>query len=110
MSGQIISKDNDLKMISKIVDFLAVEQRSRQLYFEVKDSHGRSFKYVSMKDRPNEINGKVKHSTTDEAFHDLVDRMSDEGRPRTRLHAYLKDDEDHEKEEIEEEEGSDQED
>jgi len=110
MSEQIISKNNDLKIISKIVNFLAVEQRSR-IYLEVKDSNGRAFRYVSMNDRPNEINGKVKQSTTDEAFHDLVDRMSDKGRPRTRLHAYLKDDEDDEEEESEEEEeGSDQED
>ena len=111
MSRQIIAKDNDLNIISKIVELLArgtdVKQRT---FLEIKDANGRAFRYVSMKDRPNESNGKVEQSRIDEAFHDLVERMSDKGRSRTSLHAYLEDDEDDEEEESEEEEGSNQED
>lgn len=62
-----------------------------------------------MKDRPHESNGK-EQNRIDDAFHNMIERLSDKGRPRTRLHAYLKDDEDDQEEEDEEEEGSDQED
>jgi hypothetical protein len=53
MSGQIIPKENDLKFISKIVEYLVEEremERSR-IFVEVKDDSGRAFRYVSTKDR-----------------------------------------------------------
>ena len=112
MSRQIIAQDNDLNIISKIVELLAQGEnvkRSRT-FLEITDANGRAFRYVSMKDRPNESNGKVEQSRVDEAFHDLVERMSDKGRPRTSLHTYLENDEDDEEEESEEEQGSNQED
>jgi len=56
MSKQIIAKENDLKIISKMFEFLAEGheiERSRT-FWEIKDSNGRAFRYVSMKDSPNE--------------------------------------------------------
>ena len=53
-------------------------------------------------------NGKVELRRSDEAFRNMVDRMSDKDTP-TSLHAYLEDDEDGQEEEGEEEEGSDEE-
>jgi hypothetical protein len=115
MSREIIAKDNDLKFISKIVEFLAEGhdiERSRT-FLEIKDADGRAFRYVSMKNWHNEGkrwgNGKVELRRSDEAFRNMVDRMSDKDTPRTSLHAYLEDDEDGQEEESEEEEGSDEE-
>jgi hypothetical protein len=118
MSRQIIAKDNDLKIISKIFEFLAEGheiERSRT-FLEINDASGRAFRYVAMKDWPNESkrwgNGKVEVRRSDEAFRNMLERMSDKGTPRTSLYAYLEDDEDNQDEEKEEgeEEDSNQED
>ena len=114
MSRQIIAKDNDLKIIAKIVEFLAEgHDIERSTFLEIKDTDGRAFRYVSMKDWHNESkkwgNGKVELRRSDEAFRNMVDRMSDKDTPRTSLHAYLEDDEDGQEEQGEGEEGSDQE-
>ena len=115
MSREIIAKHNDLKIISKFVEFLAEGhdiERTRT-FLEIKDADGRVFRYVSMKDWHNESkkwgNGKVELRRSDEAFRNMVDRMSDKDTPRTSLHAYLEDDEDGQEEEGEEQEGSDEE-
>jgi hypothetical protein len=78
MSGPINAKDNDLKAISKIVEFLAQQQeieRSRT-FLEIQDAHGRSFRYVSMKDRPKTSNSQAEQTKTDEVFHSMVERVS----------------------------------
>ena len=51
-----VKTDNDHNIISKIFEFLAKGceiERSRPL-LEIKDANGRAFRYVSMKDWPNE--------------------------------------------------------
>jgi hypothetical protein len=112
MSGQIIAKDNDLKIITKLIDLLAEghEIETSRTFLEIKDASGRAFRYVSMKNRPHESNGKMEQNRIDGAFHNMVERMSDKGKPGTSLHAFLEDYEDDQEEEGEEEEGSDQED
>jgi hypothetical protein len=120
MSRQIIRTDNDLKIISKIFEFLAEGheiERSRT-FLESKDSSGRAFRYVAMKDWPNESkgwgNGKIEVRRSEEAFRNMVERMSDEGTPKTSLYAYLEDNEANQEEQKEEgeekEEDSNQED
>ena len=100
MSRQIIAKDNDLKIISKIFEFLAEghDIERRRTLLEMKDADGRTFRYVSIKDSPNESkrwgDGKVEVRRIDEVFK----RMFDKGTPRTNPYAYLEDDEE-EKEE-----------
>jgi hypothetical protein len=56
MSRHIIAKDNDLKIISKIFEFLAEEHDIERngTFLDIKDANGRAFRYVSMKDCPNE--------------------------------------------------------
>lgn len=107
MSGQIVAKENDLKVLSKILEYLVEEhgiERSRT-FLEIKDLSGRAFRYISMKDRPDQNNRKMEQRRMDEIFHDLVDRSSDEGTPRTRLPAYLEDDEDSQEEDTEKDSG-----
>ena len=109
MSRQIITKDIDIKVISKIFEFLAEghESERSKTFLEIKDANGRAFRYVSVKDWTDEskkcMNKKVEVRNIDEAF-------SDKG--TSNLYAILEDDEDgQEKEkEEEEEEGSNQED
>lgn len=104
MSGQIVAKENDLKVISKIVEYLVEEhgmERSRTL-LEIKDASGRAFRYISMKDGPNQNNRKRECRRMDEIFHQLVDHSSEEGTPRTRRHAFLENDEDSLEEDAEE--------
>jgi hypothetical protein len=118
MSRQIMAKDIDLKIISEIFKFLAEghETERSRTFLEIKDANGRAFRYASVKNWPNDskkcINGKVEVRNIDEAFGNMVERMSDKGTPRSNLHAILDDDEDgQEKEnEEEEEEGSNHED
>jgi len=114
MSRQIISKDNDLQIISKIFEFLAEAhdiERCRTC-LDIKDANGRVFRYVSIKDWPDEnkrcSNGKVEMRRIEEAFRNIVKRMSDKGTPRTSPYPYLEDNEDNQEEE--EEEDSNQED
>ena len=109
MSRQIIAKDIDIKIISKIFEFLAEghESERSKTFLEIKDANGRAFRYVSVKDWTDEskkcMNKKVEVRNIDEVF-------SDKG--TSNLYAILEDDEDgQEKEkEEEEEEGSNQED
>lgn len=107
MSRQIIEKDNDLQIISKIFEFLAEghDIERRRTLLEMKDANGRTFRYVSMKGCPNEskrwVDGKVGVRRTDEVFK----RMLDKGTPRTSPYAYLEDDEEEEGEVKGEEEG-----
>jgi hypothetical protein len=116
MSRQIKAKDIDLKIISKIFEFLAEghESERSRTFLEIKDANGRAFRYASVKDWTDEskncMNGKVEVRNIDEAFGNMVERISDKGTPRSNLHAILEDDEDgQEKEkEEEEEEGSNQ--
>ena len=112
MSRQIIAEDNDLKIVTKLIDFLAEGHgiETSRTFLEIKDARGRAFRYVSMMDRPHESNGKMEQNRIDGAFHNMVERMSDKGKPGTSLHAFLEDYEDDQEEEGEEEEGSDQED
>lgn len=111
MSSQIIAKDNDLKIISKIVEFLAEGQdvkRSRT-FLEITDAHGRAFRYVSTKERPESKGlgrGKEEVRRIDDAF--MAEHMSEKNTPRTLLHAYLENAE--EDEEEDDDESSDQED
>ena len=111
MSRQIVAKDNDLKIVTKVIDFLAEghEIETSRTFLEIKDARGRAFRYVSMTDRPHESNGKMENRI-DGDFHDMLERMADKSKPGTSLHAYLEDDEDDQEEEDEEEGGSDQED
>lgn len=94
MSGQIIPKENDLKFISKIVEYLVEEremERSR-IFVEVKDDSGRAFRYVSIKDRAaaHENSGNAKRSSKmDNVFRRMVERSSSD-----RLNGYIEDDED----------------
>ena len=98
-----------MKLISKIFEFLAEghESERSKTFLEIKDSNGRAFRYVSVKDWTDEskkcMNNKVEVRNIDEVF-------SDKG--TSNLYAILEDDEDgQEKEkEEEEEEGSNQED
>ena len=109
MSRQIIAKDNDLKIISKIFEFLAeghdIERSGT--FLEIEDANGWAFRYASMKDCPSESkrwgNGNVEVRRIDGTFRNMVERMSDKGTPRTSLYAYLEDDEDGLEEEGEEE-------
>jgi hypothetical protein len=107
MSRQIIEKDNDLHIISKIFEFLAEghDIERRRTLLEMKDANGRTFRYVSMKDCPNEskrwVDGKVEVRRIDEVFK----RMFDKGTPRASPYAYLEDDEEEEGEGKGEEEG-----
>ena len=108
MSRQIISKDNDLQIISKIFEFLAEGhdiKRSRTC-LDIKDANDRVFRYVSIKDWPNESkrcsNGKVEVRRIEEAFRNIVKRMSDKGTPQTSPYAYIEDNEDNQEEEEEE--------
>jgi hypothetical protein len=100
MSRQIIGKDNDLQIISKSFEFLAEghDIEKRRTLLEMKDANGRTFRYVSIKDWPNESkrwdNGKVEVSKIDEVFK----RMFYKGTPRTSPYAYLEDDEEEEEE------------
>ena len=116
MSKQLIGKDNDLQIISKSFEFLAEghDIEKRRTLLEMKDANGRTFRYVSIKDWPNESkrwgNGKVEVRRIDEAFCNMVERMSDKGTPRTSSYAYLEDDEDNQEEEEGKEEGSKQKD
>jgi len=118
MSRQIIAKDIDLKIISEIFKFLAEghETERSRTFLEIKDANGRAFRYASVKNWPNDskkcINGKVEVRNIDEAFGNMVERMSDKGTPRSNLHAILDDDEDGQEKENEEmeEEGSNHED
>lgn len=109
MSRQIIAKDIDIKIISKIFEFLAEghESERSKTFLEIKDANGRAFRYVSVKDWTDE---SKKCRNIDEAFGNMVERISDKG--TSNLYAILEDDEDgQEKEkEEEEEEGSNQED
>jgi hypothetical protein len=97
MSGPIISKENDLKILSKIIECLVEErelERSRT-FLEIKDATGRAFRYVSMKDRAYENSGNSEQSSRmDNVFRRMVERSSDKGTPGTRLHGHIKDDED----------------
>lgn len=108
--SQIIVKE-DIKIISKLIDFLAEghDIETSRTFLELKDANGRAFRYISMKDRPHESNAK-EQNRIDDAFHNMIERMSETGRPRTSLHTYLKDGEEDQVDEDEEEEGSDQED
>ena len=108
MSRHIISKDNDLQIISKIFEFLAEGhdiERSRTC-LDIKDANGRLFRYVSIKDWPNESKrcgtGKVEVRKIEEAFRNIVKRMSDKGTPRRSPYPYLEDNEDNQEEEDEE--------
>ena len=100
MSGQIIPKENDLKVISKIVEYMVEEremERSR-IFVEMKDGSGRAFCYVSMKDQAaaHENSGNAELSSKmDNVFRRMVERSSsDKGAPGTRLNEYIEDDED----------------
>jgi hypothetical protein len=55
MSRQIIGKDHDLQIISKIFEFLAEghDIERRRTLFEIKNANGRTFRRVSTKDWPN---------------------------------------------------------
>ena len=103
MSGQIIPKENDLKVISKIAKYLVEERgvgRSRTL-LEMKDASGRAFRYVSVKDRAN--SGNVERcSKMDNVFCEMVERSpSYKCMPRT-IDGYIEDDEDSQDEDGEE--------
>ena len=98
MSGQIIPKENDLKVIFKIVEYLGGEhdfERSR-IFVEVKDGSGRAFRYVSMKDRAaaHENSGNEERSLKmDNVFRRMVEgSSSDKGAPEARLNGYIEDD------------------
>ena len=71
---QIIEKDHDLHIISKIFEFLAEghDIERRRTLLEMKDANGRTFRYVSIKDCPNEskrwVDGKVEVRRIDEVF------------------------------------------
>lgn len=98
MSGQIIPKENDLKFISKIVEYLVEEremERSR-IFVDVKDDSGRAFRYVSIKDRAvaHENSGNAERSSKmDNVFRRIVERSSsDKGTPGARLNGYIEDD------------------
>lgn len=95
MSGQIIPKENDLKVISKIVEYLVEErdvERSRT-FLEMKDASGRAFRYVSVKDRARSGNAE-QCSKMDNVFCQMVERSpSHKGTPRT-IDGYIEDDED----------------
>jgi len=111
MSRQIIAKDIDLKIISKIFEFIAEghESERSRTFLEIKDANGGAFRYASVKDWTDEskkcMNGKVEVRNIDEAFGNMVE-------PRSDLYAILEDDEDGQEKgkEEEEEEGSNQED
>ena len=113
-----MAKDIELKIISEIFKFLAEghETERSRTFLEIKDANGRAFRYASVKNWPNESkkcnNGKVEVRNIDEAFGNMVERISDKGTPRSNLHAILEDDEDGQEKEKgeEEEEGSNQED
>ena len=95
MSGQIISRENDLKVISKIVEYLVEErdvERSRT-FLEIKDASGRAFRYVSVKDRAKSGNAE-RWSKMDNVFCEMIKRSpSYKGMPRT-IDGYIEDDED----------------
>ncbi len=97
MSGPIISKENDLKFLSQIIEYLVEDretERSRT-FLEIKDASGRAFRYVSMKDGAYENSGNSEQSSRmDNVFRRMVERSSDKGTPGTRLHGYIEDEED----------------
>lgn len=97
MSGPIISKESDLKILSKIVEHLVQDceiGRSRT-FLEMKDVNGRAFRYISLKERANQNSGRVEQSSKmDEIFHQMIGRSSDKDTSGTRHHGYLEDDED----------------
>jgi hypothetical protein len=96
MSGPIVPKENDLKVLSKIVEYLVEEremERSRT-FLEITDSNGRAFRYIRMKDRANQNSGKVEHSSKmDDVFRKMIDHSSDKSTPQPRHHGFLEGDE-----------------
>ena len=73
-------------------------QRLTLSLLEMKDANGRVFRYVSIKDWPNESkrwgDGKVEVRKIDEVFKSMFYK----GTPRTSPYAYLEDDEEEEEE------------
>jgi hypothetical protein len=96
MSGPIVTKENDLTVLSKIVEYLVEEgemERSRT-FLEITDANGRAFRYIRMKDRANQNGGKVEQSSKmDDVFRKMIGHSSDKGTPQTRHHGYLGGDE-----------------
>ena len=97
MSGPIIPKESDLKILSKIVECLVEERdigRSRT-FLEMKDVNGRAFRYVSVRERANQNSGELEQSSKmDEVFRQVIGRSSDKRTSGTRHHGYLEDEED----------------
>ena len=97
MSGQIIPKENDLKVISKIVEYL-VEERdvgTSRTFLEIKDASGRAFCYVSVKDRAHENSGDAEQSSTmDSVFRRMVERSPSYSGISGTVNKYIEDDED----------------
>ena len=95
MSGPIISKENDLKFLSKIIEYLVKDretERSRT-FLEIKDASARAFRYVSMKAGAYENSGNSEQSSRmDNVFRRMVERSSDKGTPGARLNGYIEDD------------------
>jgi len=92
MSRHIITKDDAIsKLSTKSLNFLSRRHDIERsgTFLEIKDANGRAFCYVSAKDCSNESktwgNENVEVTRIDEAFCNMVERMSDKGTPRTSL-------------------------
>jgi len=96
MSGPVVPKENDLKVLSKIVEYLVEdgEMESSRTLLDITDANGRAFRYIRIKDRANQNGGKVEQSSKmDEVFRKMIEHSSNKGTLQTRHHGYLGGDE-----------------